>query len=185
METTAQPILSTRKIVVTAVLAAISILLGVTQLGLIPVPNLSGHATIMHVPVIIGSVLEGSVVGSLIGGIFGIFSFIDATSPVFKNPIVAIVPRVLIGITAYYTYAMLKSLNEYGALVASAVVGSLTNTVFVLGLAGLFGLIPWTAMPAIIPQAIAEMIIAAIITVAVVGAWKRIESGAGGGAKKV
>lgn len=177
--------MSVRKIVITGVLAAIAILLGYTRLGFIPVPNLAGNATIMHVPAIIGGVLEGSLVGSLIGGIFGLFSFIDATSPVFKNPIVAIVPRLLIGITAYYAYAGLKRWNEYGALAVAGVVGSFTNTIFVLALAGIFGLIPWVAMLPIVPQAIAEAIIAAIITVAVVAAWKRIESGEGGGAKKV
>ncbi len=176
--------MSTRKIVITGVLAAIAIILGATQIGFIPVPNLSGRATIMHVPAIIGGVLEGSLVGSLIGGIFGIFSFLQADSPVFKNPIVAILPRLLIGIAAYVTYATLKKSNEYVALVSAGVIGSLTNTVFVLGLAGLFGTIPWTAMPAIVPQAIAEAIIAAIITVAVVAAWKGIEGGRTG-AKKV
>ncbi|OGO39634.1 MAG: ECF transporter S component [Chloroflexi bacterium RBG_16_56_8] len=180
-----QPVLSVRKIVITGVLAAIAILLGYTRLGFIPVPNLAGNATIMHVPAIIGGVLEGSLVGSLIGGIFGIFSFLQATTPVFKNPIVAILPRLLIGIAAYFTYVGLKRWNEYAALAASGIVGSLTNTVFVLGIAGLFGLIPWAAMPPIIPQAIAEAIIAAIITVAVVGAWRGIESGVGRGSKKV
>ncbi len=181
---TAQPILSVRKIVITGVLAAIAILLGVTRLGFIPVPNLSGNATIMHVPAIIGAVLEGPLVGSLIGGIFGLFSFLQATTPVFKNPIVAIAPRLLIGIFAYYSYVALKKQNEYAALAVSGVVGSLANTVFVLGLAGLFDLIPWAAMLAIIPQAIAEAIIAAILNIAVVTAWKRVESG-GGGARKV
>ena len=185
MESTAQPVLSTRKIVITGVLAAVAILLGYTRLGFIPVPNLSGNATIMHVPAIIGGVLEGSLVGSLIGGIFGLFSFLQATTPVFKNPIVAIVPRLLIGIFAYFTYVGLKRVNEYAALAIAGVVGSLTNTIFVLGLAGIFGLIPWPAMIPVIPQAIAEAIIAAIITVAVVAAWKRVDSGAGGGAKKV
>jgi uncharacterized membrane protein len=177
--------MSVRKIVVTGVLAAIAILLGYTRLGFIPVPNLAGNATIMHVPAIIGGVLEGPLVGSLIGGIFGLFSFIQATTPVFKNPIVAIVPRLLIGIAAYLTYAALKRWNEYLALAVAGVIGSFTNTVFVLGLAGLFGLIPWAAMLPIVPQAIAEAIIAAIITVAVVAAWRGIESGARGGAKKV
>ena len=185
MENTMQPVLSVRKIVITGVLAAIAILLGYTRLGFIPVPNLAGNATIMHVPAIIGGVLEGSLVGSLIGGIFGIFSFLQATTPVFKNPIVAILPRLLIGIAAYFTYVGLKRWNEYAALAASGIVGSLTNTVFVLGIAGLFGLIPWAAMPPIIPQAIAEAIIAAIITVAVVGAWWVIEAGVGKGANNV
>lgn len=183
--TAQQPVLSVRKIVIAGVLAAISILLGVTRLGFIPVPNLSGNATIMHVPAIIGGVLEGPLVGALIGGIFGLFSFLQATSPVFKNPIVAIVPRLLIGIFAYFSYVALKKQNEYVALGVSGVVGSLTNTIFVLGSAGLFSLIPWDAMPAIAPQAIAEAIIAAILNVAVVTAWKRVDTGAGGGARRV
>jgi uncharacterized membrane protein len=185
MEATARPAMSVRKIVITGVLAAIAILLGYTRLGFIPVPNLAGNATIMHVPAIIGGVLEGSLVGSLVGGIFGLFSFIDATTPVFKNPIIAIVPRLLIGIVAYLVYSGMKSWNEYAALAVAGVLGSLTNTVFVLGLAGLFGLIPWVAMIPIIPQAIAEAIIAAIITVAVVSAWKEIGSGQGRGSRRV
>ena len=185
MQSTTQPVLSVRKIVITGILAAIAILLGVTRLGFIPVPNLSGNATIMHVPAIVGGVLEGPLVGSLIGGIFGIFSFLQATTPVFKNPIVAIVPRLLIGVVSYYTYAALKKKNEYAALAASGVVGSLTNTVLVLDFAGMFALIPWEAMPAIVPQAIAEAIIAALINVSVVTAWKQVESGVGGGARKV
>jgi uncharacterized membrane protein len=185
MEATAQPVLSVRRIAVTGVLGAIAILLGTTRLGFIPVPNLAGNATIMHVPAIIGGVLEGSLVGSLVGGIFGVFSFIDATSPVFKNPIVAVVPRLLIGVAAYLVYVALKNVNEYAALVVAGIVGSFTNTILVLVLAGLFGLIPWVAMLPIIPQAVAEAIIAAIITVAVVSAWKRIESGGAGHASKV
>ncbi len=185
MEATAQPVLSVRKIVVAGVLAAIAIILGITQLGFIPVPNLAGRATIMHVAAIIGGVLEGPVVGVLIGGIFGLSSFLTATSPVFKNPIVAILPRLFIGVVAYYAYLALKRWNEYGALAFAGVVGSLTNTVLVLGIAGLFGLIPWTAMPPIFPQAIVEAIIAAVLTIAVVAAWKGIESGVGGGSRKV
>jgi uncharacterized membrane protein len=177
--------MSVRKIVIAGVLAAVAIVLGYTRLGFIPVPNLAGNATIMHVPAIIGGVLEGSLVGALIGGIFGLFSFLQATTPVFKNPIVAIVPRLLIGVVAYLAYAGIKRWNEYVALVTAGILGSLANTVFVLGLAGLFGLIPWEAMIPIIPQAIAEAIIAAIITVAVVVAWRGIESGVRGGAKKV
>jgi len=172
-------VLSVRKIVIAGVLAAIAILLGVTRLGFIPVPNLSGNATIMHVPAIIGGIMEGWVVGGLVGTIFGLFSFLQATTPLFKDPLVAIFPRIFIGITAYFTYAALKRVNEYLALIAAAVVGTLTNTVLVLGMAVIRGYLPMAAIPPIVPQAIAEVIIATIITVAVVVAWKRIETGRG------
>jgi uncharacterized membrane protein len=174
-----EPILSTRKIVIAGVLGAIAILLGWTRLGFIPVPNLAGNATIMHVPAIIGGVMEGWIVGGLVGLIFGIFSFLQATLPLFKDPLVAILPRVFIGITAALTYAGLKRLNEYLAVVVAAVVGTLTNTVLVLGMAFLRGYLPLAAIPPIIPQAVAEVIIAVIITVGIVAAWKQIETGRG------
>ena len=172
-------ILDIRKIVITGILAAIAILLGVTRLGFIPVPNLSGSATIMHVPAIIGGVMEGPLVGLLVGGIFGIFSWLQATVPFFKDPLVSIVPRLFIGVTAYYSYALARKQNEYLALVVAGIVGTLTNTILVVGALVGFGYIPTEAVPAIIPQAIAEVIIAVVITIAVVTGWKRIETGRG------
>jgi uncharacterized membrane protein len=174
-----QNVFTVRRIVITGVLAAIAILLGVTRLGFIPVPNVSGNATIMHVPAIIGGVLEGPVVGLLVGGIFGIYSWLQDTTGLFKNPIVSVLPRLLIGVAAYYSYAMLKKTNEYLALVVAGVVGTLTNTILVVGALVGFALIPAEVVPTIIPQAVAEIVIAAVITVAVVAAWKRIEGGRG------
>ena len=170
---------STRRIVITGVLAAVAILLGITRLGFIPVPNISGNATIMHVPAIIGGVLEGPLVGLLVGGIFGLFSWLQATSPLFANPLVSVLPRLFIGVTAALTYMALRKSNEAIALIMAGVVGTLTNTVLVLGMAIILGLLPAEAVPGIIPQAIAEVIIAAIITLAVVAGWKRLDKGAG------
>ncbi len=179
--TTTQPILSVRKIVVTGVLAAVAVLLGSTRLGFIPVPNITGSATIMHVPAILGGILEGPLVGALIGTIFGLFSFLQATSPLFKNPLVSIFPRIWIGVVAYYAYILARPrLGEVRALALAGVLGSLTNTTLVLGMAVLVRLLPPAAIPPIIPQAIAEFIIAAFITVVVVTLWKRLETGEGG-----
>lgn len=172
------PVLSVRRIVITGILAAIAILLGVTRLGFIPVPNLTGNATIMHVPAIIGGVLEGPVVGLLVGLIFGIYSFLQAAEPFFKDPLVSVVPRLFIGIFAYYAYALLRDRNEYAALILSSVVGTLTNTVLVVGMLIVRGYFPAEVIiPAVLPQAIAEVVIAAVITVAVVAAWKNIAGG--------
>lgn len=123
---------SVRKMAITGMLAAISILLGSTPLGFIPIGPTK--ATIMHLPVIIGSIMEGPLVGISIGMIFGVFSMIQAvmaptvTSFVFLNPLVAVLPRVLIGLTAYYSYKATKSSS------VSAAVGTLTNTIGVLGM---------------------------------------------------
>ncbi len=172
--------LSVRRIAMTGILAAIAIFLGATRIGFIPVPNLSGSATIMHVPAIIGGVLEGPLVGLLVGGIFGTYSFLQATVPLFKDPLVSVLPRLFIGVTAYYAYVSLRRQNEIVALGTAAVVGTLTNTVLVIGMAILRGYLTIEVVAVILPQAIAEIVIAVIITVAVVAAWKRIDSGRGG-----
>jgi len=171
---------SVRKIVISGVLGAIAILLGWTRLGFIPVPTAAGNATIMHVPAIVGGVMEGWLVGGIIGTIFGIFSFLQATTPLFKDPLVAILPRIFIGITAYFTYAGLKKVNEYLALIVAAAVGTLTNTILVLGMAVIRGyMAAGVAVGVAVTHGIPEIIVAAIITVAVVVAWKRIETGRG------
>jgi uncharacterized membrane protein len=179
-QTSIQNFFTVRRIVITGVLAAIAIFLGATRLGFIPVPNLSGNATIMHVPAIIGGVMEGPIVGMLVGGIFGLYSWLQDTTGLFKNPLVSVVPRLLIGVVAYYAYAAVKKSNEYLALIVAGVAGTLTNSILVVGALVGFGLIPAEAVPTIVPQAIAELVIAAVITVAVVAAWKRIETGRGG-----
>jgi uncharacterized membrane protein len=172
--------LSVRKIVIAGVLGAIAILLGWTRLGFIPVPTAAGNATIMHVPAIVGGILEGWIVGGIIGTIFGLFSFINATVPLFKDPLVAILPRIFIGITAYLSYAGLKRTNEYLALIVAAAVGTLTNTILVLGMAVLRGyMAAGVALTVGVTHGLPEVVVAIIITVAVVVAWKRIETGRG------
>lgn len=98
------------------ILGSISIVLGMTPLGFIPVGPTK--ATIMHIPVIIGAILEGPVVGGIVGLIFGLFSIFSAvTTPTpvsfaFLNPLVSVLPRILIGITSYYVYVALKNLGN-------------------------------------------------------------------------
>lgn len=105
-----------RKMAVIGVLGAISVVLGMTPLGFIPVGPT--RATIMHIPVIIGAIMEGPIVGGLVGLIFGVFSIFQAiTNPtpvsfVFLNPLVSILPRILIGIVSYYVYNTLNKLGD-------------------------------------------------------------------------
>jgi uncharacterized membrane protein len=160
--------LGTRQIVVAGILGGIAVFLGATRLGLIPVPNLAGNATIMHVPAILGGALEGPVVGLLVGLIFGIYSWLYAELPLFKDPIIAIGPRLLIGVVAWAVYVAFAGRNVYLASVLSGVLGSLTNTVGVLGLGVLLGYLPLAAVVPVIPQAIAEAVLAAVVTVVVV-----------------
>ena len=156
--------MTTRQLAIAGMMGAIAIVLGVTNLGMIPIPNLTGRATIMHVPVILAAVLEGAVVGGFTGLIFGVYSFLTPTGAIPADPIVRILPRVLIGIFAYYTYFAFRHHKTLG-LALAGIVGTLTNTIGYLGLAILFKYINVGVAVSAAPQAIGELVIATVLTV--------------------
>lgn len=186
----------TRKIVITGVLGAISIFLGLTPLGFIPWGAAS--LTIMHIPVILGAVLEGPVVGLVVGLIFGAFSMIRAaTAPsgpldaAFTNPLISVLPRLFIGPVAWLIWSGLKRWPVIG-LIGAGIGGSLTNTILVLGMIGLVpsalgimrDLTGATDTPAFtllwaigVANGIPEAIASAILVLAVAAAWWGIRVG--------
>ncbi|MEW6032207.1 MAG: ECF transporter S component [Bacillota bacterium] len=152
--------LNTRQIVVAGLLGSITAVMGVVPyLGLIPLPfSPAGHATIMHIPVILAAVLEGPVVGGLVGFIFGLFSFMQATLPFFKDPIIAFVPRVLIGVFAYYAYVWVR--RPQARAVVTAVLGlAVARTVYEAGLMHPVTAGPglWVALSAVVGLAVAAV----------------------------
>lgn len=104
--------LETKNLTTVGILGAIVIMLGLTPLGFIPLGVLT--ITSLHIPVIIAGILEGPVVGGLVGLIFGFFSLFNAmTRPtpisfVFYNPLISIMPRILIGVVTGLVYKALK-----------------------------------------------------------------------------
>lgn len=129
-----------RRMAIIGVLSAISIMLSMTPLGFIPIGPT--NATIMHIPVIIGAIIEGPVVGITVGFIFGVTSLLKAltmptiTSFAFVNPLVSVLPRMLIGIVAYYVYKLTIKFtkNVFVSGWITGVIGSLVNTAVVLGM---------------------------------------------------
>lgn len=173
----------TRKIVVTGVLGAIAILLGLTHWGFIP--WFSGASlTIMAVPVIIGAVLEGPVVGLGIGLIFGLFSMLQAaiapngpTDVWFTNPVLSVLPRLFIGPVAWLVWRPLQKWPVLG-LILAGIAGSITNTVLVLGIIGLMGLLPWAVIGGVaVANGLPEAGVCAVITLLVVAAIRQIKVG--------
>ena len=177
----------TRRLVLIGALGGISIFLGVSGLGLIRLPIFS--LTIMHIPVIIGALLEGPVVGISVCLIFGLFSMYQnitapgLTSFIFWNPIVALIPRMLIGIVAYYSFKLFKSKIKNTGVCAgiAAVLGTLTNTIGVLGLTYILYLDQYAQAREISREAVAgtlltvgltngipEAIVSALITIPIV-----------------
>lgn len=184
----------TRRLVLIGALGGISIFLGVSGLGLIRLPIFS--LTIMHIPVIIGALLEGPIVGISVGLIFGLFSMYQnitapgLTSFVFWNPIVALIPRMLIGIVAYYSFTLLKSKIKNIGISAgiAALLGTLTNTIGVLGLTYILYLDRYAQAREISREAVAgtlltvgltngvpEAIVSALITIPIVVTMLKIK----------
>ena len=139
--TSVQRRLNVRKMTVIGVLSAISIMMSMIPfIGYIPIGPMK--ATIMHVPVIIGAIIEGPLVGAIIGLIFGLTSLWNAItqpvllSPLFINPLVSVLPRILIGIIAYYVYQGVYKLTKkvYASGFVAGLLGSLANTAGVLGM---------------------------------------------------
>ncbi|MDB6354401.1 ECF transporter S component [Trichococcus sp. K1Tr] len=114
-------------------------------LGNIPIPPL--NPTIIHITVIVAAFVLSTKDGMLIGLVWGLARMVKAytlpASPLdlllWTNPIIAVVPRVMVGLVAGLVFhAFLKRKQEKRGMVIAAVLGSLTNTVLVLGFIALF-----------------------------------------------
>lgn len=174
----------TYRIAVLGILTAIIIIQNfVPFLGNIPIPPL--NPTIIHITVIVATFVLGIKDGMIVGGIWGLVRMIKAytlpASPLdlllFTNPLIALVPRILIGLTAGLVFQFFhKKGNTKRGMVIGAVVGSLTNTLLVLGfIALLFGQeysealgVPATNLMGILAtvvatSGIAEAVVAAIL----------------------
>jgi uncharacterized membrane protein len=117
-----------RRIITAGLLLAITLLLTLTRIGMIPVPTPAANATIAHIPAILGGILEGPLVGLIVGMGFGFGSFMSATTPLFKDPFVAVLPRLFIGVVSAYVYFALRKADRRTLTVMIAVL-----TVLLLG----------------------------------------------------
>ena len=114
-------------------------------LGNIPIPPL--NQTIIHITVIVAAFVLSTKDGMLVGLVWGLARMVKAytlpASPLdlllWTNPVIAVVPRVMVGLVAGLVFhAFLKRKQEKVGMVTAAVLGSLTNTVLVLGFIALF-----------------------------------------------
>ena len=144
----------TRSLVEMALFAAIIVILTITPLGFIPLGFM--NATTIHIPVIIAGIVFGWKKGALTGFMFGLSSFLNATfrsasvtaflftplkpgGNVFSI-VICFVPRILIGITAYFVYEGLSKVikKKTPSMFIAGVAGSMTNTILVMGMAYIF-----------------------------------------------
>jgi uncharacterized membrane protein len=189
----------TRWLASVALMMAVVILLANTPLGMIQLPVIK--ATTVHIPVIIGAVLLGPLAGAILGATFGICSMISNTmaptllsfafspfmsmtgiSGMIKAVWISVGCRIMIGVIAGWFWIIVKKLrlNTMIALPLTGFVGSMTNTVFVMGsiylllasqyaqvknvgVEAVWGLIMVTVTASGIPEAIVAAVLVAVI----------------------
>lgn len=110
-------------------------------LGYIPIQPF--NPTIIHITVIVGAVLFGPVIGLVLGFVWGalclVRAFVYPTNAIdsifFVNPLVSVLPRVLIGFCSGWFFKWVERINHKSILnlVAVSILGSFINTVLVLG----------------------------------------------------
>lgn len=130
-----------RRMTIISLLSAISIMLSMIPLGYIQIGPVA--ITTMCIPVIIGGIIEGPMVGMIVGFIFGLTSMFrgmagmaGVTGFVFINPLVSVLPRIFIGLVAYYSFKLAMKIikNTYVSGLIAGGMASITNTVGVLGM---------------------------------------------------
>jgi uncharacterized membrane protein len=177
--------LSTHDLAVAGVFGALAIVLAFTPLGLIPVPNPTSAATSLHLPAIIAGILSGPLVGGMVGLVLAISSWYlySASFMTFAggNLLVALLaaflPRILIGVFAYYAYRPLRRWPALAAAVAG-LVGTLTNTFGVLGLLIWLGTLPPALLVPIFSMNVPiEVVLALVVTIPAVAALRAVGKG--------
>lgn len=204
----------TRWLVSVALMAAIVIVLANTPLGMIQLPIIK--ATTVHIPVILGAILLGPGAGAILGAVFGICSLVSNTmaptllsfafSPflsttgipgALKAIWISVGCRILIGVVAGWLWVLFTKikLNQFIALPIVGFVGSMVNTVTVMGsiyflfaqqyaeakevaLTAVFGLVMGTVTASGIPEAIAAAILVLALGKVLVVVFRKMNLGA-------
>ncbi len=204
----------TRWMVSVALMAAIVIVLANTPLGMIQLPIIK--ATTVHIPVILGAILLGPGAGTILGAVFGICSLVSNTmaptllsfafSPflsttgipgALKAIWISVGCRILIGVVAGWLWVLFTKikLNQFIALPIVGFVGSMVNTVTVMGsiyflfaqqyaeakevaLTAVFGLVMGTVTASGIPEAIAAAILVLALGKVLVVVFRKMNLGA-------
>ena len=202
----------TRWMVSVALMAAIVIVLANTPLGMIHIIK----ATTVHIPVILGAILLGPGAGAILGAVFGICSLVSNTmaptllsfafSPflsttgipgALKAIWISVGCRILIGVAAGWLWVLFTKikLNQFIALPIVGFVGSMVNTVTVMGsiyflfaqqyaeakevaLTAVFGLVMGTVTASGIPEAIAAAILVLALGKVLVVVFRKMNLGA-------
>ena len=131
-----------KKLALIAAFSALIIVLTLTNLGFItfsPVVSI----TILPIPVILTATLAGLPGGIFAGAVMGIMSLIKAAmspsgvlDPLFVNPLCSVLPRMLLGLVAFFVWKFLNLIPKMPKMVSAAVTGfvaTFAHTLMVYG----------------------------------------------------
>ncbi|MCL2234947.1 MAG: ECF transporter S component [Defluviitaleaceae bacterium] len=133
----------TRKLVVTAILCGITVVLSLPFVGTLILPVVAG--TLAFIPAMVAAILLGFWNGVSVAFVAGAASMIRGffmpglLAPYFVNPLISIFPRVMIAVMVWLVFNALmktgfpKTVKVTVSTAVAAAVGSLTNTALVLG----------------------------------------------------
>ncbi len=131
------------RLVLCALFGALTVVMTFTPyLGYITVGII--EITTLHIVVIFGAAVLGAKYGAILGGVWGLTCIARAFQfgiiP-FQNPMVSLVPRVIVGLVAGLVFMLLSKTKckKPLSLAISALCGTLTNTVLVLSSLQIFG----------------------------------------------
>ena len=124
--------------IISMFLAILIIQTFVPVLGYIPLGAID--ITIVHITVILAAILFGPKTGTIIGASWGLLSMIRSyvqpsiTNVFFQNPLISVLPRLLVGLLSALLFMFIRNkISERWAYSITALVGTLLNTVLVLG----------------------------------------------------
>ena len=133
----------TRALALTAILIAITLVLGLLPIGFITIPGFI-EITLMCIPVLVGTLVLGWRVGLPLGALFALTSIIVALSgrsvlgtmlledSIVKTLVLLIVPRLLIPLVAFLIYRVMRAKKDALNIAVAGAAGSVTNTVVFL-----------------------------------------------------
>lgn len=127
-----------------AILIALIAIMAFTPLGFLHVGII--EITFITIPVVIGAIILGPVAGALLGGVFGLFSFIQCfgmsafgvvlldINPIFTF-ILCLIPRILMGFLSGVIYKAVGAFDKTKvvSMASASLGGAVLNTLFFVG----------------------------------------------------
>lgn len=130
----------TRKLTFMGVMLALTIVF----VMITAMPNITfSMAVVMFIPTILTGIILGPVAGGIMGFFAGVSTLLRAlllpvspTDIFFINPLVSVIPRITVGIAAYYIFTLISRITKQNTL-ASGISGALSMLINTIGVIGM------------------------------------------------